>query len=216
MTDYPQGFADRAAAGRALADVVVPRMSPDAVVLALPRGGVPVGAKVAERAGVPLDIIVVRKLGVPGHSELAFGAIASGDALVLNDDVVSAYGLSAERMDAVIEQERAELVRRERTYRGERPAVEVTGREVVLVDDGLATGASMRSAVRAVRSRTPRRVVVAVPVAAPRTADDLGALVDEVAVVLSPPSFVAVGQWYADFGQTTDEEVRRLLTGAAD
>jgi len=211
VNSHPAGFTDRAEAGRFLAHLVAERVSEAPVVLGLPRGGVPVAAEIATRVAAKLDVLVVRKLGVPGHTELAFGALASGDALVLNDDVVVAYGLTTADMDAVIERERAELARREHAYRGGRPAIDVTGQEVVLVDDGLATGASMRGAVQAVRSRDPRRILVAVPVAAPQSAAELAELVEDIVVAIAPPTFIAVGQWYADFRQTTDDEVREAL-----
>ena len=205
-------FADRAAAGRALAVAVAGLDLIDPVVLGLPRGGVPVAAGVAQRLGVPLDVFVVRKLGVPGRSELAFGALGPGGTLVLNDDVVAAYGLTQDRMDEVIGHEQAEIDRRMAAYRGDRAPLALTGRTVVLVDDGLATGATMRSAVAAVRTSSPAQVVVAVPVAAPETARLISAEADDLLVLAAPNNFVAVGQWYDDFGQTSDAEVQRLLS----
>ena len=209
-TPHPR-FADRAAAGRALALAVVELDLVDPIVLGLPRGGVPVAAAVAERMGAPLDVFVVRKLGVPGRSELAFGALGPGDTVVLNDDVVASYALSSAQMAAVIDTERQEIDRRMSAYRGDRPAPSLSGCTVVLVDDGLATGATMRSAVAAVGAADPLRVVVAVPVAAPETARRVRESVDDLVVLATPADFFAVGQWYDDFAQTSDEEVRDLL-----
>jgi predicted phosphoribosyltransferase len=205
-------FADRHAAGRALAE----RMNQfagrtDVVVLALPRGGVPVAYQVAQALHVPLDVFVVRKLGVPGHEELAMGAIASGDVRVLNQEVLDWYRLSDADVDAVARHERAELERREQLYRGGRPLTPIEGRIVILIDDGLATGSTMRAAVEAVRRLNPSRIVVAVPVGAQDTCEQFRQIADDVVCVLSPASFSAVGQWYQDFSQTTDDEVRHLL-----
>jgi predicted phosphoribosyltransferase len=184
---------------------------PDVVVLGLPRGGVPVAFEVARVLEAPLDLFLVRKLGTPGHRELAMGAIASGGVRVLNDDVVRWYGITTDEIDAVAREEERELHRREAAYRGGRAPVPVEGRVVILVDDGLATGSTMRAAVAAARQRRPARVVVAVPVGAPETCDELSAIADEVVCVRTPQPFSAVGEWYVDFDQTTDEEVRRLL-----
>jgi predicted phosphoribosyltransferase len=186
----------------------------DVVVLALPRGGVPVAYEVARVLHAPLDVFLVRKLGVPGHGELAMGAIASADVRVLNDDVVRWYRIPETVIDEVAREEQAELERRERAYREGRPAVEVADKIVLLVDDGLATGSSMKAAVRAVRERTPSRIVVAVPVGAPETCRELQSIADEVICARTPDYFAAVGQWYLDFSQTTDEEVRQLLSEA--
>ncbi len=186
----------------------------DVIVLALPRGGVPVGAEVARALGAPLDVFLVRKLGVPGHEELAMGAIASGGVRVLNRDVLDQLRIAPKWVDAVAAQELAELTRREAVYRDGRPAPDVRGKTVVLVDDGLATGASMKSAVAALRDLGPARVVVAVPVGAPETCQELGELADEVVCAEAPDPFYAVGSWYVDFDQTTDEEVRELLAEA--
>ena len=186
------------------------------LVLALPRGGVPVAFAVARELDVPLDVFVVRKLGVPGQPELAFGAIASGGAAVMNDDVVSSLRLTPQAMFAVREVERAELARREEMYRAGRGPLEVRGRHAVLVDDGLATGASMRAAVKALKALSPASVTVAVPVAPPETVAALAAEVDDVVCPLQPREFYGVGQWYADFSQTTDDEVRALLARAPD
>ncbi len=182
-------------------------------VLALPRGGVPVGLEIARALKAPFDVIVVRKLGVPGHEELAFGAIAFGGVRVLNEDVVRQLRLSEDLVEAVSERERVELERRESLYRGERPLPVLEGRTVVLVDDGLATGASMRAAVGAARTQAPARVVVAVPVAALETFNVLRDEVDELICPLTPASFRAVSLWYDYFEQMSDDEVRELLEG---
>jgi predicted phosphoribosyltransferase len=209
-------FRDRTDAGRQLATRLTPYASrAGVVVLGLPRGGVPVAAEVAAHLGAPLDVFVVRKLGVPGHEELAMGAIASGGARVLNDNVVAGLGIPASMVEMVTRQEQAELERRERLYRGDRGPVSVRERIVILVDDGLATGASMRAAVTALRAREPAYLVVAVPVGAPETCAAFAAIADEVVCAVMPPRLVAVGLWYDDFGQTTDEEVRDLLDRAA-
>lgn len=208
-------FADRFAAGRALATRLQSFAGADVVVLALPRGGVPVAAEVARALRAPLDVFVVRKLGVPGHEELAMGAIASGQVRVLNADVVEWYGLSPETIDEATRRETAELERRERLYRDGSPLTPVQGRIVILVDDGLATGSTMRAAIGAVRQLNPARIVVAVPVGARETCDSLRAVADDVVCVSTPSSFHAVGQWYDDFSQTSDDEVRRLLRDAA-
>jgi predicted phosphoribosyltransferase len=174
-----------------------------------------VAAEVARELGVPLDVYLVRKLGVPGHEELALGAIASGGTIVLNDDIVRGLAIPSTVIDTLVRQERHELERRERVYRGDRPIPDVTGRVVILVDDGLATGATMRAAVEALRARHPVRLVVAVPVGAPETCSALESLADEVACAVTPEPFYAVGLWYADFDQTTDAEVQTLLEQAA-
>lgn len=210
-------FADRRDAGRALAARLdAYRGRDDVVVLALPRGGVPVGYEIARTLDAPLDICLVRKLGVPGHRELAMGAISSGSVRVLNDDVVSWYGIPSEVIDEVAREEGAELVRRERAYRDGRAAPDLSGRTVLLVDDGLATGSTMKAAVRGVRQLGPAKVVVAVPVGAPETCRDLTSVADDVVCARTPDYFQAVGEWYRDFSQTTDEEVRDLLREAAD
>jgi putative phosphoribosyl transferase len=182
---------------------------PDVVVLGIPRGGVPVAAEVARALDAPLDVFVVRKLGVPGHEELAFGAVASGGLRVLNPEVVRS--LSPEVVAEVTARRQSELAQREAAYRGDRPPVELTGRAVVLVDDGLATGASMRAAVAAVRQRGPASVTVAVPVGAASTCELLRSEADAVVCAASPEPFMAVGAWYDDFSPTGDDEVRRLL-----
>ncbi len=186
----------------------------DLVVLALPRGGVPVAYEVAKQLSAPLDVFVVRKLGVPGYEELAMGAIASGGVLVLNQDVVNQLGLSQGVIDAVASKEREELARRERLYRGDRPPVEVRGRTVILVDDGLATGSTMRAAVAGLKARGPSGIVIGVPIAVPSTCEELASEVDDIVCAVTPEPFYAVGLWYSDFSQTTDEEVRELLEAA--
>jgi len=183
----------------------------DLVVLALPRGGVPVAFEIAEALDAPLDVFVVRKLGMPGHPEFAMGAIASGGVRVLNEDVVRAYRIPDASVDAVIRQELAELERREREYRLGRSLIDLRDRVAILVDDGLATGSTMRAAVTAVRLLAPARIVVAVPVGARSTCEELARLADEVVCACTPEPFSAVGQWYGDFSQTTDEEVGVLL-----
>jgi len=209
-------FHDRADAGRALAQhLATYRGRADLTVLALPRGGVPVAFEVASALDAPLDVFVVRKLGTPGQRELAMGAIASGGVRVLNDDVVSALGITPDVIDAVAQSELQELERRERAFREGRPPADIKNRLVLLIDDGLATGATMRAAIHAVRQLEPRRVIVAVPVAARETCQDLGGLADEVVCLNMPVPFSAVGRWYMDFEQTSDEEVRELLRRSA-
>jgi predicted phosphoribosyltransferase len=187
---------------------------PDVIVLALPRGGVPVAFEVARRLRAPLDVFLVRKLGVPGHEELAMGAIATGGVLMRNDAVISLTGVSPEQIDEVIEQEQAELRRRERAYRDDRPPPDLRGKTAILVDDGLATGASMRAAAEGVRRQGAADVAVAVPVASADTCEELHSIVDDVVCLVTPEPFHAVGIWYADFSETTDDEVRRLLAQA--
>ena len=205
-------YRDRADAGVRLAAAFDPSWAgrPDVVVLGLARGGVPVAYEVARALGVPLDVFVVRKLGVPGHEELAFGALASGGLRVLNEDLAAT--LPPEVVAEVSAREWDTLVAREAAYRGDRPPLDLRRRTVILVDDGLATGASMRAAVGAVRTRYPAGVVVAVPVGAPATCEQLRTVADLVVCPLTPERFVAVGSWYDDFSPTTDDEVRRLLT----
>jgi putative phosphoribosyl transferase len=211
-----QRFRDRTEAGRLLAthlDAYAGR--PDVLVLALPRGGVPVGYEVARALHAPLDVYVVRKLGVPGQEELAMGAIATGGMRVLNEEVVAALHIPEATIAAVAAREEQELARRERLYRGQRPAPQVRGRVVLVVDDGLATGATMRAAVAALRQQEPQRLVVGVPTAAPATCDDLRAEVDEVVSVITPEPFYAVGLWYEDFAAPSEDEIRALLARAA-
>jgi putative phosphoribosyl transferase len=208
-------FANRREAGRILASLLMKYADRDDVlVLALPRGGVPVGFEVAQALRAPLDVFIVRKLGVPGHDELAMGAIATGGVRVLNDDVVISLELEPEVIDAVAAREEKELARRECLYRGARPAPDVRGRTVILVDDGLATGSTMRAAVAALRKQTPARIVVAVPVAAPETCEEFKTKVDEAVCAATPRMFNGVGRWYEDFSQTTDDEVHELLAQA--
>jgi len=205
-------YADRRAAGHALARALESYANrDDVVVLALPRGGTPVAFEVARALDAPLDVFVVRKLGAPGHPELAMGAIASGGVRVLNDHVVAWYRPSPTELQRVTETEIQELERREHAYRGDRARVPIKGKVAILVDDGLATGASMRAAVQAARGLGPSRVVVAVPVGAPDSCHAVSDVADEVVCVLQPESFDAVGLWYDDFAQTTDDEVRMLL-----
>jgi putative phosphoribosyl transferase len=209
-------FQDRFEAGRLLASKLSQFANrPDVVVLALPRGGVPVGFEVAKALNVPLDVFVVRKLGLPGHEELAMGAIASGGMRVLNEDVVQALGIPPEVIDAVAAKEQKELERREHEYRDGRPPIDVRGRTVILVDDGLATGSSMRVAALALRQKQPAQIIVAVPVASAKTCSEFESEVDKVVCAITPEPFWAVGQRYKDFSQTSDEEVRELLRRAA-
>jgi putative phosphoribosyl transferase len=208
-------FANRVDAGRKLADrLAVYRERRDVIVLGLPRGGVPVAFEVARALGVPLDIFLVRKLGAPGHEELAMGAIASGGVVVVHDDVVKALKISADELLDEIETQRQELARREAIYRGDRPALDVEGKTVILIDDGMATGSSMRAAVTALRRKDPARIVVAVPVGAASTCAELEAIADECVCVVAPENFRAVGLWYDDFAQTVDEEVCFILRRA--
>jgi predicted phosphoribosyltransferase len=205
-------FRDRRAAGRRLAAALGRYAGrPDVVVLALPRGGVPVAHEVARALGAPLDVFVVRKLGVPGQEELAMGALATPGVRVLNEPVVRGLGIPLHVIDAVARQEEAELARRERLYRGDRPPLDVRGHTVILVDDGLATGATMHAAVRALRQRQPARIVVAVPTAAAEACEALETEADDVVCAVTPEPFYSVGLWYDDFEQTTDDEVRALL-----
>jgi putative phosphoribosyl transferase len=209
-------FRDRSDAGQVLAGHLGQYAGdPSVIVFGLPRGGVPVAYEVARSLGAPLDVFLVRKLGVPGHRELAMGAIASGGVEVLNLSVIDHLAITAEQVEEVAGQEGKVLADREREYRGDRPPAEISGRTVVLVDDGLATGASMRAAVAAARNQGPERIVVAVPVAARETCAALEAEADEVVCALTPDPFYAVGLWYEDFSQTTDEEVRALLARGA-
>ena len=206
-------FSDRKDAGRQLAAKMKDyKGHRDLVVLALPRGGVPVGAEVARELEAPFDVFLVRKLGAPGQEELAMGAIASGGVRVLNPSVVRGMGISDEVIEETVEREKEELQRREFEYRGARPPLDLKGRVVVLVDDGLATGASMGAAVQAVREAKPRHIIVAVPTAAPDTANEISKEADKVISVMTPSPFMAVGAWYDDFRQTTDDEVRELLS----
>ena len=215
--DYQQPYDDRRHAGVELGRHLTGRVGrrDDVLVLALPRGGVPVAYEVARALDAPLDVFLVRKLGLPGHPELAMGAIASGGVRVLNDEVVSWYGVPQAAIDRVARKEQAELERRERAYRDGHPPAPLKGRAVVLVDDGVATGSTMKAAVQAVRAHAPSCIVVAVPVGSPETCREFAAVADEIVCARSPERFHAVGQWYRDFSQTTDGEVRHLLRGAA-
>jgi predicted phosphoribosyltransferase len=205
-------FSDRREAGRVLARALQKYASrDDVVVLALPRGGVPVAFEVAEALGAPLDVFLVRKLGTPGQRELAMGAIASGGIRVLNDEVVRWLGITPEQIDLVASEEQRELDRRQQAYLEGRPPVPLEARIVILVDDGLATGSTMKAAVQAVRQRHPQRVIVAVPVGARDTCNEMAALADEVVCARMPDPFSAVGLWYRNFDQTTDEEVMDLI-----
>jgi putative phosphoribosyl transferase len=208
-------FENRVDAGRKLAQALTDyQEDPNVIVLALPRGGVPVAQEVAETLDAPLDIFLVRKLGLPGHEELAMGAIASGGIRVLNEAVVDSLDNPEAVIDEVIEREQGELERREQAYRGDRPFPEVEGRTVILVDDGLATGASMRAAVAGLRARNPKKIVVAVPTASPEKCEEFEDEVDEVVCAVTPQPFFGIGYWYNDFSQTTDEEVRQILERA--
>jgi putative phosphoribosyl transferase len=208
-------FVDRRHAGQALAFALRKYSArTDLAVLALPRGGVPVAYQVARQLGAPLDVLVVRKLGVPGHEELAMGALASGGLCVLNESVTESLNISKQALVHAVRTEIHELGRRERAYRGERPRLDVSGKTVILVDDGLATGATMRVAIRALRQLNPARVVGAVPVAAPDTCSEMKDEADDMVCAVTPQPFLAVGIWYEDFSQTTDEEVRALLEAA--
>jgi putative phosphoribosyl transferase len=209
-------YRDRTDAGRRLAARLREYADrPDVIVLALPRGGVPVAYEIARELHAPLDVFIVRKLGLPGHSEFAMGAIASGGVRVVDWDAVRRFGVTDEELAAVTAAEERELERRERQYRNGRPPPDVTGKTVILVDDGLATGATMAAAAAALKAQRPARLVVAVPVASPETCDAFRQIVDEIVCGATPEPFRAVGLWYEDFSQTTDEEVRELLARAA-
>jgi putative phosphoribosyl transferase len=211
-----RAFSNRAEAGRQLAEKLDKYAGrKDVIVLGLPRGGVPVAYEVAKRLHAPLDVFIVRKLGVPGFEELAAGAIASGGVRVLNEDVVRAIPHAEEAIEAVTAKETAELERREHIYRQGRPAPELRGRVVILLDDGLATGATMRAAVKALRQQGAAKIVVAVPVGPPDTCREIQQEADETICLSTPPFFQAVGQYYEDFSQTSDEDVRELLSQAA-
>jgi putative phosphoribosyl transferase len=205
-------FRNRTEAGQLLARKLKRYAGrPDILVLALPRGGVPVAFEVAKALRAPLDVFLVRKLGAPGQEELAMGAIATGGIRVLNEDVVRELKIPPRVIDSVAAKEGQELERRERLYRGDCPAPDVNGRTLILVDDGLATGSSMRAAVAALRRNNPRHIVVAVPVAAAATCHELESEVDEIVCYETPEPFYSVGLWYEDFSQTTDEEIRQVL-----
>src|SRR5438270_1900283 len=208
----PERFRNRHEAGRSLAEKLTAYANrPDVLVLALPRRGVPVAYEMARALGAPLDVFVVRKMGVPGYEELAMGAVATGGVRVLNDQIVQRLGISQYIIDAVAAREQQELARRERLYRGGRPPPDVRGRTVILVDDGLATGATMRAAIMALRQLQPARIIVAIRTASPETCEELKAEVDEVVCAITPEPFLAVGHCYEEFSQTPDEEVRDVL-----
>jgi putative phosphoribosyl transferase len=210
-------FKNRHDAGRVLANSLRHYGGrEDLIVLALPRGGVPVGYEIATTLQAPLDVFVVRKLGVPGHEELAMGAIATGDVLVVNDDVVRSLRIPDSAIQQVARQEAAELKRREELYRGTAAAPDLRDRTVIVVDDGLATGSTMRAAVAALRAQSPARIVVAVPTGARETCEAFAREADEIVCPLQPENFHAVGMWYEDFTQTTDDEVRELLQRGRD
>lgn len=209
-------FNDRIDAGKALArDLVQYANRDDVIVLALPRGGVPVGYVVAQELKVSMDVFVVRKLGVPGHEEFGFGAIASGGIQFVNEEVVQALRMPDTMVERVVEREKAELERRERSYRDDRPEPILTGRTVIIVDDGLATGSTMHAAVTALKARDPKLIVVAVPVASEQACEEFKREADVMSVcAVTPEPFYGVGMWYKDFSQTTDDEVRQLLNSA--
>jgi len=209
-------YRNRAEAGRMLADKLSGYAGrSDVLVLGLPRGGLPVAFEVAQALHAPLDVFTVRKLGLPGQEELAMGAIATGGIRVLNDEVVRGLEIGREAIDAVAAREQRELERRERQYRGDRPHADPRGCVVILIDDGVATGSTMRAAIVALRRQNPTRIVVAIPVGPPETCDELREEADEVVCLKRPESFYAVGMWYRDFSQVSDDEVRDILDRAA-
>lgn len=205
-------FQNRTEAGQQLAQQLKAYANhPDVLVLGLPRGGVPIAYEVAKALNAPLDICLIRKLGVPGHQELAMGAIASGGVRELNYDVISGLGISGKTIDEVADRELKELQRRDRAYRGDRPPPDICDRIVILIDDGIATGSTIKAAITVIQSQRPARLIVAVPVAPPQIRDELSVAVDEVVCLMTPEEFYAISLWYEDFAQTTDEEVRELL-----
>ncbi|WP_392538104.1 phosphoribosyltransferase [Legionella sp. 227] len=205
-------YDNRNQAGRVLADLLKDYAArTDVVILALPRGGVPVAYEVATKLSLPLDIFIVRKLGAPGHEELAMGAIASGGIAVFNQEVVNLLHIQKDAIDKIKKSEQEELSRRELVYRGKRPFPELSGKTIILVDDGIATGYTMRAAIAALKQKKPEKIIVAVPVAAQSTCDEIAPLVDEIICPMRPTNFYAVGLWYNDFSQTTDDEVIELL-----
>ena len=208
-------FLDRREAGKELAQLLLKfKEQPDGIVLALPRGGVPVGYEVTLALNVPLDVFIVRKLGLPGQEELAIGAIASGGIRILNETIIHALKIDQTVIDRVTQQETQELERREIQYRGNHPLPEIENRTIILIDDGLATGASMLAAVHALRRQRPKKIIIAVPAAAPQAINLLRPEADEIVFVIAPDPFEGVGKWYEDFAQTTDDEVRSLLDDA--
>jgi len=207
-----QKFADKRDAGKYLAEALIDYEGiPDGLLLALPRGGVPVAYEVAKVLALPLDVLLVRKLGVPGHEEVAMGAIASGGVRVVNHDIVQQLFISPATLESVTHKEQQELQRRDQLYRNNLPAPAIAGKTVIIVDDGLATGATMKVAIEVLRQAKAAHIIVAVPVGAPDTCRELAALVDKVICLFSPEPFYSVGQWYIDFSQTSDKEVQQLL-----
>ena len=205
-------YVDRYQAGRVLADVLMDYANrKDTIVLGLPRGGVPVAYEIASKLKLPLDIFIVRKLGVPGHEELAMGAIASGGTVVFNEETVRTLHIRQDAIDEILNSEREELARRERVYRGNQPFPALKDKTIILVDDGIATGYTIRAAIAALKEKNPAKIIVAVPVAARSTCDELAPLVTAMICPRQPINFYAVGLWYDDFSQTTDEEVIELL-----
>ncbi|WP_338867937.1 phosphoribosyltransferase [Spirosoma sp. SC4-14] len=205
-------FRDRTEAGQLLAELLKPyTKQANTLILALPRGGVPVAYEIARQLHLPLDVFLVRKLGLPHQPELAMGAIASGGVQVLNNDIIQSYAISAETLAQVVRRESQELQRRERLYRNEKPPHQLVDKTIILVDDGLATGASMRAAITALRQQNPKQLIVAVPVADQQASDEFRQIADQVVCITTPSPFYGVGMWYDDFSQTTDEEVRQLL-----
>lgn len=215
MTESIGPFRNRHEAGRRLAEELTQYEDEGVVVIALPRGGVPVGFEIAKRLAAPLDVVVVRKVGVPRHEELAMGAVASGGVLVRNDDVIDALGIDGDVIEAAAETKRAEVSNRERAFRGERETPDLDGRTVIVVDDGIATGSTMRASLRALRQSGADRLVVAVPVASETACREMKELADEVICLVATDQLIAVGQWYLDFDQVSNEEVVELLDEAA-
>jgi len=210
-----QRFRNRTEAGRLLASNLARYANrPNVLILALPRGGAPVAFEIAQALKLPLDVFLVRKLGVPGQEELAMGAVASGNVRILQPEVIEGLGIPRLAVEAVTAEETRELARRERAFRGDRPRPQVCGRNIILVDDGLATGSTMRAAVTALKLQRPERIIVAVPVADSETCDEIKNEVDEIICLRTPTSFYAVGSWYETFPQLTDEEVREFLRNA--
>lgn len=208
-------YLDRYEAGRILAELLMEYTNDsNALILALPRGGVPVAYEIAKSLSLPLDVFIVRKLGVPGHEELAMGAIATGEMLVFNDDIIKTLNITKSSIDKVIQFERNELQRRELNYRGNRPLPNLFNKTVILVDDGIATGASIRVAIKAIRQQNPNRIILAVPVASYTSYKEMENLADEIICPIKPDEFYAVGAWYENFSQTSDEEVFDLLVKA--
>lgn len=209
-------FRDRAEAGQLLAEQLKPTYGnrSDVLVLGLPRGGLPVAFEVAQALNAPLDVCLVRKLGVPGHKELAMGAIADHDAMVLNSETVQLLGISQRAIERVAASERVELERRDRAYRGDRPAPSLKNRTIILIDDGVATGSTLKAALSVIKQQQPKELVIAVPVASPKICRELETKVDELVCLLTPESLQAISLWYENFSQTTDEEVRRFLERA--